>query len=95
MTVATGPTHKLFSLMANGIKLQASCTLTEFFEDHQATMDKVNENFRNSIRYIRLYGKLPKKPDKKKLNVWTQTETGVAVRGNKLPVPEFIPFRFS
>lgn len=94
MTVATGPNNKLFSLKANGIQLQVSCTLQEFKEEHEKTMEKVNENFRNSIRYIKLFGKLPKKPDPKKLNVWTQTDTGIAVRGNKMPVKEFVPFKF-
>lgn len=52
----------------------------------------VNENFRNAIRYIKLYKDLPKKPDKKKLAVWTQTDTGLSVRGSKMPIPEFEPF---
>lgn len=95
MTVASNNTHKLFTLRCNGIELSVSCTLQEFFEDHKKTMDKVNENFRNSIRYIKLHGDLPAKPDKKKLNVWTQTDTGIAVRGNKMPVNEFVPFSFA
>lgn len=94
MEVATGPKHKLFKLKANGIELQVSCTLEEFHEHHEETMKKVNENFRMSIRYIKLYGKIPSKPDPKKLNVWTQTASGIACRGNKLPVPEFVPFAF-
>lgn len=92
MTLKKGPTHMLFELRANGIPLGVSCTHQEFYEDKKATLDKVNDNFRNSIRYIKLYGDLPKEPDKKKLAVWTQTDTGVSVRGNKLPVPEFQPF---
>lgn len=82
----------LFELRANGIPLSVSCTLQEFYEDKENTMKKVNENFRNSIRYIKLYKDLPKKPDKKKLNVWTSTDTGISVRGNKMPLPEFEPF---
>ena len=95
MEVATGKTHKLFKLKCNGIELSVSCTLEEFFEDHEKTMEKVNENFRNSIRYIKLYGDIPAKPDKKKLNVWTKTDTGISVRGSKMPVPEFVPFSFA
>lgn len=94
MTYSKGPSHMLFTLRANGIKLQVSCTLKDFYEDNKKTMEKVNENFRNSLRYIKLYKKLPKKPDPKKLNVWTSTDTGVAVRGNKMPIKEFEPFRF-
>lgn len=92
MTVKKGPEHMLFELRANGIPLGVSCTLKEFYEDKKSTLDKVNENFMNAIRYIKLYGKLPKNPDKKKLAVWTQTDTGIACRGNKLPLPEFLPF---
>ena len=95
MTVKTGPNHKLFSLKANGIELSVSCTLEEFKTKHKETMEKVNDNFRNSIRYIKLYGSLPSKPDPKKLQVWTQTDTGIAVRGNKMLIPEFTPFTFS
>lgn len=94
MTVAKGPKHLLFSLRANGIPLSVSCTLAEYYEDNKNTMDKVNENFRNSIRYIKLYKNLPKNPDKKKLAVWTQSDTGISVRGNKMLVPEFQPFTF-
>lgn len=92
MTLKKNATHMLFELRANGIPLAASCTLQEFHENHDKTMEKVNENFRNSIRYIKLYKDLPKNPDKKKLSVWTSTNTGVSVRGNKLPLPEFKPF---
>jgi hypothetical protein len=92
MTLKKNSEHMLFELRANGIPLSVSCTLKEFYEDKKKTLDKVNENFRNSIRYIKLYKKLPKNPDKKKLAVWTQTDTGVSVRGNKMPVPEFQPF---
>lgn len=94
MTVATGPTHKLFSLRANGIPLQVSCTLKEFKEDHEKTMKSINSNFENSIRIIKLYGDV-KKFDKKMLNVWTQTDTGVSCRANKLPIPEFEGFHFN
>lgn len=82
----------LFELRANGIPLAVSCTLEEFHEDKENTMKKVNENFRNALRYIKLYKDLPKSPDAKKLNVWTSTDTGVAVRGKNLPIPEFDPF---
>lgn len=79
----------------NGIEISVSCTLQEFKEEHDKTMEKVNENFRNSLRYIKLYGELPSKPDPKKLNVWTHSPTGIAVRGNKMLVPEFEPFSFT
>lgn len=93
MTVATGPSHKLFSIEANGIPLKVSCTLKEFHEEREKTVDKVNENFRNTLRYMKLYGDLPRgRISPKKLEVWTQTEMGIAVRGSKLPVPEFTPF---
>lgn len=91
MTVKKGPTHMLFELRANGIPLAVSCTLQEFYEDKEKTLKCVNENFRNSIRIIKLYGDV-KKFDKKMLNVWTSTDTGISCRGNKLPVNEFPPF---
>lgn len=97
MTFSEGPSNMLFRLKCNGIELSVSCPLKDFKDPatHDKTMEKVNENFRNSIRYIKLHGDLPAKPDKKKLNVWTQTDTGIAIRGNKMQVPEFTPFSFA
>jgi len=104
MKISTSKTHKRFGLKANGIALEVSCTLQEFQEDKTGTMKKVNDCLLNSLRFIKLYGTMPspektkkaqKEVDKamdKKLSVWSQTDTGVAVRGNKLPIKEFIPF---
>jgi len=93
-TYRKGPSHMIFSAHVNGIPLEVSCTLTEFNEQHEETMKKVNENFRNSIRYIKSEGNLPKNPDKKVLNKWTSTNTGVAIKVKSVPVPEFTPFSF-
>lgn len=68
-------------------------------------MKKINDNFLNSIRIIKLYGDLPKKAFaespkdyekriKKMLAVWTSTSVGISCRGNKLPIPEFSLFSF-
>lgn len=101
MKLFNAPEGKLFRLRANGIQLQVTCTLKEWNEDFQNTIDKVNENFRNSIRYIKVYNmqkggkkKFPKKLTKKDLDKWTSTDTGIAVKAHKLPVPEFQPFHF-
>lgn len=95
MKVTTENDTKVFSLKANGIPLEVSCTLKEFKENLQETLDKVNENFRNSLRYIKYYKNLPKNPDAKQLNVWVASDTGLAVRLKNAPVKEFIPFNFS
>lgn len=94
MTWRKGPNHMIFSIYCNDIPLEASCTLQEFNEDHDKTMEKVNNNFRNSIRYIKHEGSIPKKPDPKVLNKWTSTNTGVAIKVKNDPVPEFTPFKF-
>lgn len=94
MSVRTGPNHKIFALKANGIPLECSCTLQEFNEEFDDTMKKVNENFRNSLRYIKYYKTLPKNPDPKKLNVWVSSDTGLAVRLKNDQIKEFTPFSF-
>lgn len=94
MTVTGNDHHKMFSLKANGIEISCSCTMEEFKTKHEETMKKVNENFRNSIRYIKYEGTLPKKPDPKVLNKWVSSDTGIAMKMKNIPVPEFVPFSF-
>lgn len=94
MQMFNAPEGKLFRLYANGIQLQVTCTIQEWVDDFDNTLKKVNENFRNSIRYIKYYGKLPKKPDLKKMNAWTKGETGISMKVKNDPLPEFQPFSF-
>jgi len=106
MKVENGKDMKRFSLRANGIPLAVTCTLKELAQDNKRTLGKINNSLRNSIRFIKLYGEMPpapkteaqakalKKNMDKMLNVWASSDTGIAVRGNKLSIPEFQPFSF-
>jgi len=106
MKVEDGKDLKRFSLRANGIPLAVTCTRRELKEDNKKTLEKINNSLLNSIRFIKLYGEMPpapkteaeakafKKNMDKMLNVWASSDTGIAVRGNKLPISEFQPFSF-
>jgi hypothetical protein len=94
-TYSQGPSHMKFRLKANGIPLEVTCSLQEFKEQHEKTMEKVNSNFLNSLRVLR-YADDPRAPfDPAILNKWTSSSCGVAVKVKAVPIPEFVPFAFT
>lgn len=82
------------SLYSNGVKFEIVADRIKMFEDPKY-VSEINENFRNSLRYLKHFGKYPKDelPKMSALtSVWSTTDTGLAIRPSDDPLPEFVPF---
>lgn len=61
-------------------------------EPREKILEVVNDYFLNSLRYLKHTGTLPKNPDKKALNQWSQSDTGLAIKPKNDMVKEFTRF---
>lgn len=80
-------------ILANNIPLKVEVPESDIrSHKREEVLKAVNDYFLNSLRLIKHYGEMPKNPDSKMLNVWSQTTTGIAIKPKNDPVPEFIRF---
>ena len=88
-----------FQLRGNGLLFEQMCHNMEL---NQKKIDEINENFRNSLRFVKHVGGWPtrdaeKQPDfilkmQQMMDKLTSTDTGLGIRVRDDPVKEFIPF---
>jgi hypothetical protein len=88
-----GDTYR-FRVRGNGILFEQFLHRKEM---NQEKVDAMNENFRNSLRYVKHYAGYPdslasEKDMRQALEGLTQTSTGIGIKIRQDPLKEFAPF---
>lgn len=86
----------IYTVTGNGIKFEQRLKENERTPENMA---KMNEIFRNNLRYVAHFGGWPDREheDPKAMmhelqSKWSTTDTGIAIRPARDPVKQFTPF---
>jgi hypothetical protein len=76
------------------LKFEMSCPNHQLSQEN---LDKINESFRNSIRFMKHYAGFPNREVSKEdmdaaMNKLTSTNYGIGIRISEDPLPEYTPF---
>tara|TARA_B110000503_G_C6983668_1_gene344339 strand:+ start:110 stop:430 length:321 start_codon:yes stop_codon:yes gene_type:complete len=84
---------RTYSLIANDMKLEVKVPLSEINSENRAkTLELVNNQFIASLQIIKHHGHMKRNPTAADLNVWSQTEWGVAIKPKNDPIKEYARF---
>jgi hypothetical protein len=84
-----------FQVRGDGVLFEILCPNHEL---DQARIDSINEQFRNSLRYVKHYGGYPDATAKESdihaaMNKLSSTEYGIGIMIKDDPLKEFSPFK--